>query len=116
MSRTAKLLIALIMAFTASASHAKVPAVGISSEGEAAIEVSLDGLGDRVAEVVTYRCSSSAGSPANARSFCPFETGTRTEPLSLSERTGRQDFPDHMVPASSGRTDNPDHGPPKLLS
>ncbi len=116
MSGAAKLLIALIMAFTASASHARVPALALSGEVESAIELPLDDVGDRAAHAVTYRCASSTGSPAHARSSCPFETGTRTEPLSLSGRTGRQDFPDHMVPVSSGRTDNPDHGPPKLLS
>ena len=115
MSRAAKILIALIMAFTASASHAKLVVV-VSSAGHAAIELALDDVGDRAADVVTHRCASSAGSPANARSSCPFETGTRIEPLSLSGRTGWQDFPDHMIPVSSGRTDNPDHGPPKLLS
>ncbi len=115
MSRAAKLLIALIMSFTASASHAKVVVV-ISGAGDATMELALDGAGDRMADVVTHRCSSSTGSSANARSSCPFETGTRTESLSLPGRIGWQDFPDHMVPAYSGRTDNPKHGPPKPLS
>jgi hypothetical protein len=115
MSRAAKIFIALIMAFTASASHAKV-VVAISGAGDAAMEFALDGARDRAADAIIHRCASPAGSPANARSSCPFETATRTEPLSLSGRIGRPGFPDHMVPVYSGRIDNPDHGPPKPLS
>ena len=116
MSQAAKLLVALVMAFTAAASHAKVPTVAFTIESEAAIEVLLDGLGDRSADVVIDRCASSAGSPANVRSFCPFETGPRAEPLSLSGQIGRQDFPNQTIPVYCGRIDDPDHGPPKLLS
>ena len=115
MSRAAKILIALIMAYTASASHAKA-AVVVSGAGPAAIELALDGTGDRAADAVTHRCASSTVSPANPRSSCPYETGTWTEPLSLSGRIGRRKYFDHIVPAYSGRTDNPDHGPPKPLS
>lgn len=115
MSRAAKIFVALIMAFAASASHAKMMVV-VSGAGQAAIELALDDVGDRAVDAVTHRCASSTGSPANARSSCPFETGTRTESLSLPGRIGRQDFPDHMVPAYSGRTDNRKHGPPKPLS
>jgi len=115
MSRAAKIFVAFIMAFTASASHANVVVV-ISGVGGTAIEIALDGADDRVADTVTHRCASSTGSPANARSSCPFETGTRTEPLSVSGGIGRPEFPDHMIPVYSGRTDNPDHGPPKPLS
>ena len=115
MSRAAKILIAVIMAFTASASHAKVMVV-VSGVDDAVIELVLDGAHDRTPDVVTHRCASSTGSLANAHSSCPFETGTPAGALSLSGRIGRQGFPGHMVPVYSGRTDNPDHGPPKPLS
>ena len=75
MSRAAKILIAVIMAFTASASHAKVMVV-VSGVDDAVIELVLDGAHDRTPDVVTHRCASSTGSLANAHSSCPFETGT----------------------------------------
>ena len=115
MSRAAKILIALIMAFTASALHARVVVV-VSGAGDAVMEIARDSADGRAADTATHRCASSTGSPTNARSSCPFETGARTEPYSLSGRTGQQNFPVCMVPVYSERTDDPDHGPPKLLS
>ncbi len=121
MSRLVIVLIALMMAFTASASHAKVAAM-VSGTGHAAqaIEHALVEDGDHTSRFLTIRCvpptGTPTGSPTNVRAACPFEAGTRAEAQSMSGRGGRQEFPAHRLLVHSGPTDDPDHGPPKSLS